>query len=120
MEVLHSIWNLLISQNEMVTKIVAAPTVIIEDWLAFLLIASILKLDYTRKQKVLYITFLSLISLITEFVIPTPYNVFINYIIMFIVIKYVLHTNTIKTILAAILPTVVFALIGTLILKPIF
>ena len=119
MEVLHSIWNLLISQNEMVTKVICAPTVIIEAWLAFLLITSILKLDYTKKQKVLYIVFLSLLSLVIEFIIPTPYNVFINYFIVFIVIKKVLHTNNIKTILATILPTIVFALIGTLILKPI-
>lgn len=119
MEVLHSIWNLLITQNEMVTKIIAAPTVIIEDLLIFLLITSILKINYTKKQEISFVLLLSLFSLITEFVIPTPYNVFLNYLITFIIIKSILHTNTIKTILAAILPTVIFALIGTLILKPI-
>ena len=119
MEVLHSIWNLLISQNEMVTKVICAPTVIIEAWLAFLLITSILKLDYTKKQKVLYIVFLSLLSLVIEFIIPTPYNVFVNYIVMFIIIKYILHTHIIKTILAIIIPSVIFALVGNLILNPL-
>lgn len=119
MEVLHSIWNLLISENEMVTKVIFIPTTIIEAWLLFKLATSILKINYNKKQEIIYILLLTLNSIITGFVIPSPYNVFINYIIMFIVIKFVLHTNTIKTILASILPTVIFALIGTLILKPI-
>lgn len=38
---------------------------------------------------------------------------------MFIVIKSTLHTNNLKTILAIIIPTVIFALTGVLILKPL-
>ncbi len=119
MEVLHSIWNLLISQNEMVTKVICAPTIFVEGLLIFSLLTTILKINYTKKQQLLYIVLFSFTSLLTEFVISTPYNLFINYFIMFIVIKFVIRTNTIKTILAVIIPTVVFALIGTLILKPI-
>lgn len=119
MEILNSIWVALNTENEMLTKIVTAPTVIIEAWLAFLLITSILQISYTFRQKIAYIALLAITSLATEFFIPTPYNVFVNYFIMFIVVKSVLHTNIIKTILAIIIPTVIFALVATLILKPL-
>ena len=119
MEVLDSLWNLLTTENEMLTKIITAPTVIIEAFLLFILATSILKINYTHKQKNIYICLLSLNSLITEFIIPAPYNVFINYLIMFIVIKSVLHTNIIKTALAIIAPTVIFALVGIITLKSI-
>ncbi len=119
MDVLNSIWVVLNTDNEMLTKIVTAPTVIIEAWLAFLLIVSILQINYTFRQKIAYIGLLSIISLVAEFFMPTPYNVFVNYFTMFIVIKSVLHTNIIKTILAIIIPTVTFALIGNLILNPL-
>lgn len=119
MEMLHSFWNLLISENEMLTKVICAPTVVIEVWLLFKLATSILKISYNKKQEIVYITLLSLNSLLTEFIIPTPYNVFINYFIMFIVIKYTLNINTIKTILAIIAPTVIFALVGNMVLNPL-
>lgn len=84
---LSSIWNLLVTEDELLTKIVTAPTVIVEAWLLFELAISIFKLSYTLKNKIFYITLMSLNSLFTEFVIPSPYNIFINYIIMFILIK---------------------------------
>ena len=119
MEILNNIWGLLTTENEMVAKIIAAPTVIIEDWIAFILISSILKINYTRKEMFTYIITLSIISLITEFFVPAPFNIFINYLITFIVIKSIFKTNIIKTILALIIPTVVYALIATLIINPI-
>lgn len=118
MEVLNSVWSALTTENEMLTKIVTAPTVIIEAWLVFQLFASILKLNYKNKQKIIYIVTVSSISLITEFLIPTPYNTFINYIAMFIIIKIIFKLNIIKTLLATIGPTVIFALVGNLILNP--
>lgn len=118
MEVLSRGWNILISENEMLTKIIVSPTVIIEDWLAFLLIVLILQIDYTLKKKISYISFLSIISLVTEFFIPAPYNVVLNYLIMFIFVKINLNLKIIKTILAVIIPTAIFSLVGNLILNP--
>lgn len=118
MEVLDKIGDALTTENDMFTKIVSAPTVIIEAWLAFLLITPILQIKYTVKEKFIYIAFLSITSLVTEFLIPAPYNVILNYIIMFIFIKATFKLNIIKTILAVIIPTAVFALVGNLILNP--
>ena len=115
---LSSIWNLLVTEDELLTKIVTAPTVIVEAWLLFELAISIFKLSYTLKNKIFYITLMSLNSLFTEFVIPSPYNIFINYIIMFILIKITFNVSYIKSLLIGITPTAIFALTGTLLLKP--
>ena len=55
MDVLSNIWNLLTTENEMLTKIVTAPTVIIEAWLIFKLFTSFLKIPSTKEQKFAYI-----------------------------------------------------------------
>ena len=118
MDVLSNIWNLLTTENEMLTKIITAPTAIIEVWLGFLLLCSILNFNYKPKQKVIYITFVSILTLVSEFIIPAPYNIIFNYLMIFIFIKFYLKLNVIKTILSVITPTAVFAIISTLFLKP--
>lgn len=118
MQILNSIWSLLLTENEMVTKIIVAPTTFIEIWLGFLLFTSILKIDYTKNQQVICIILLSISSLINEFIIPAPYNVFINYLIMFIIVKTLLKINIIKSILCTIMPTAIFVLCTVLILNP--
>ena len=119
MNVFSNFWNVLTMENEMVTKIVTAPTVFVEAWLVFNILSSILKFNFTKNRALLCIILLSLNSLMTEFLIPTPYNVLINYMMMFIILKLNFHTNTIKTALFILVPTIIFALIGLLILKPI-
>lgn len=114
---LSSIWNLLVTEDELLTKIVTAPTVIVEAWLAYLLIFYTFKLPYSHKTKKTYILFLSSISLITEFLIPEPYNAFLNYLIIFLFIKLLFKGNLIRTIILSIYPTTLFGIISTLFLK---
>lgn len=118
MDVLSSIWNVLTTENEMLTKIVTAPTVLIENYLGFLLIVSILQLKYKKTDKLAYVLFVSFTSLFNEFIIPLPYNVILNYLLIFVFIKYYLKLNIIKSFVALIIPTSIFALIGNLILNP--
>ena len=118
MEILSNIWNVLTTENEMVTKLFTIPTIPIEAWLVFLLIKNFIKIELNKKQTFYYILILSLITLTTKFVIPSPYNIFFNYFLMFIEIKIIFKTNIVKTILCTIFPTIIFALLGIIILKP--
>ena len=117
MEWLNSVWNLLTTENEFVTKIILSFTIFIEAWIVFKLFTTILKLSYTSKQECLYIIIFSFSALVFEFFIPSPFNTFINYIVMFIIIKSLFKTNTIQTLLSIIIPTIAFALLGILVLK---
>ena len=118
MEIFSNVWNILTTENEMVTKIFTIPTIPIEAWLGLLIIISILKIDISKKQKFLYVFFLTIISLITKFIVPSPYNIIFNYLCMYVEIKLIFKTNIVKTILCAILPTIIFALLSTLSLNP--
>ena len=119
MEWLNSVWNLLTTENEFVTNILLAPSSFIEAWLLFKISTSILQIHTNQKQKIIYIVLLGFNSILTEFLIKNPYNVLANYLIMLIIIKSVLHTNKVNTLLSLILPTAIFALINILILKPL-
>ena len=119
MDLLNNFWNILITENELLTKFLTAPTVVIEALLVFRLITSLFKVQYSIRQKIIYIFLFSFANLATETIIPTPFNVFTNYLILFIITRSVLKTSHTKTILAIIIPSIAFALAGTLILKPI-
>ncbi len=118
MEIFSNIWNVLTSENEKNINIFLSPTIILESLLVFSLFTQILHIQYNNKQKNIYIISFILISLLVEFIIPSPYNIFLNYITLFIIIKLDFKLNVIKSFMAVIIPTVVFALTGTLVLKP--
>lgn len=118
MNALINFWNLMTTENEMLTKIVTAPTVVIEAWLIFKLFTSFLKISFTIKQKFAYIFLFSITSLFTEFFISTPYNIFVNFFVLFLIIKVLFKQNITKTIASIIIPTALFSLTGNLILNP--
>lgn len=119
MEIFSNIWNLLTTENEFITKIFTIPTIPIEVYISFFIIVTILKIDFTKKQKYTYLFIFSLISITTKFLIPSPYNIIVNYLLMFITAKLLFSANIVKAILTVIIPTIVFALISTIILNPL-
>ena len=117
MEIFSNIWNVLTTENEILTKIIVSPTVVIEAWLSLSIITAVLKLNISNNQKYIYILFLSALSLLTEFVIPEPYNIFINYITLLIFAQFLFNLNIVKTVLCTIIPPIVFGLCTSLFLK---
>lgn len=116
---LSSIWNLLVTEDEILTKIITSFPIFIEAWLVLKLFTSILRIKYTKKQSAIYVILFTVFSLISKFFIPSPFNTLVNYIVMFILIKLVFKLNVIQSLLSVIIPTVIFALLGILVLKPI-
>ncbi len=119
MEIFSNIWNVLTSENEIITKIINTPTIFLEAWIGFLLFTSTLKIEYSNRQKYIYIILISASSLLIEYSIPSPFNIILNYIIMFLIIKIIFSLNMIKTVLSIFIPTIIIALIGILVLKPL-
>ena len=116
---LSSIWNLLVTEDEILTKIITSFPIFIEAWLVLKLFTSILRIKYTKKQSAIYVILFPVFSLISKFFIPSPFNTLVNYIVMFILIKLVFKLNVIQSLLSVIIPTVIFALLRILVLKPI-
>ena len=118
MEVLNKFWTLMTTENEIITKLFTIPTIPIEVLLSFFIIKTFFEIDSNNKQLLIYSIILSVLSIVTKFLISEPFNTFINYIGIFIVIKFVLKTNILKSALYTIIPSISFAISGTLILKP--
>lgn len=113
MEILQTIWTALSSENEILLNIISVPMTFIEATLTLLLFSTILNISFNKKQGIVYVTSFSILSLITTFFIPTPYNTFINLMIFPILVYFILKTNALKSIVAEITTYILLFIIVT-------
>ena len=118
MEVLNNIWIAISTPNEVLVNILIIPLFLLENYLTLFLFMSILNIHSDKKNKLTYILIMSLISIINLFFIPNPFNIFVNYTVMFFIIKFIFKINNLKNLLGIVLSALIFALIGILILNP--
>ncbi len=118
MDLWGNIWTAISTPNEGVVNLIALPLFIVENALILYLFLYLLNIKGSKKQKGMYLLISSLTSMISLLYLPAPFNSFINYIILFLAIKFVFKISILKSILAIILPTIIYALIGTLVLNP--
>lgn len=117
MEILQTIWNSLITENELGVQLVSIPLAFIEATVSTLLFTIVLNIKSNKKQKIIYIILFSIIGLISLYFIPTPYNTFINVLACPILVYIIFKTNLLKSILAEVIPYVVFVLLGSIIVN---
>lgn len=117
MEILQTIWSILTTPNESLAILICTPLIFIEMYVSMLLFTTILNIDTTKYQKIIYVLILGIIGLITAFTIPAPYNTFINILACPILVYFLFKTNLLKSILAEIIPYVVFVLLGSIVLN---
>ena len=89
MEILNNIWTALSTPNEGLLNMLLIPANIIETIISMYLFLNIMELNSTRNQRILYVICICIISKLTMFLIPDPFNIFINYFIM-ILIAYII------------------------------
>lgn len=119
MDLLNNIWAFVNTPNEIFLNVILIMlNVLVEIPLTFHLIITIFKLNYTLKQKLIFIVIFSLSSLLSMFIIPSPFNIILNYLVGLLLTFFVLKLSILKTIIASILPSIVFNIIGNLLLNP--
>lgn len=114
MEILQTIWSALTTENVMLTKIAMSFLMFIELTISMFLFTYILNIDTSRKRKISYILILSFIGILTLWVVPTPFNTLINILACPILVYFLFRTNILKSILAEIIPYIIFVLLGSL------
>lgn len=117
MEIFQTIWTALTTENEMLTKIICSPLTFLEVYISALLFTKLLNLETSSKKNLIYVLSFSSIALLTIFLIPSPYNTYINLIACPILVYFIFKTNILKSILAEIIPYVAFILIGTILIN---
>ena len=113
MEILQTIWSALTTENEMLINIISFPMLIIELTISMLLFTTILNINGSKRQKLLYVSISAFLGILSLYFIPTPFNTFINLIACPILVYFIFKTSILKSIFAEIIPYVAFILIGS-------
>lgn len=112
MEILHTIWTALTTENTNLITIISIPLGILEAIVTMLLFTTILNISSTKKQKILYVSVFSAIAILSITVIPAPFNTFLNLIACPILVILIYKASILKAILAEIVPYAFFSIIG--------
>ena len=118
MEILNNIWSALTVENPTLLSILLIPVSFLDHAVTLLLFTSILKIELSKKQKLIYIFLSSIVSLLLRYTLPDPINIFVNYIFQFLEIHFILKVNVLKSIFAIVIPAIVYILLESLLLKP--
>ena len=111
---LNNVWVALTSENETLVNLLMIPATVIEAYIFMSLFLILTNITAAKKQKFIYVLGMSLIGLLTSYIIPSPFNVPINYICIFILIKLIFKINILKSFISLIVPTFILALLNVL------
>lgn len=118
MEFLNNIWTALSSENIQLLNLLFIPLSFVEPFFMVLTFTEFLNIKSTYNQKLLYVLLAGITSIISNFFLPSPFNLFFNYIIVYLIIWKIFKLNLINTLVALIFPIIIFSLIGNLTLNP--
>ena len=105
MELLNNIWNALTTPNETLINIILLPSAIIETILTLMVFTTVFNLKPSTKQNIAYILSYSILTFLTAYFIPSPWNVFINYIGIFVLICFIFKTSFLQGLFASLIST---------------
>ena len=117
MEILQTIWTSLTTENEMLTNILVSPLSFLETYIMLLLFTTILNISANRKQKLYYISIVGIECIISNLIIPTPYNSFINLLVFLLCNIFILKTKFFKSILSIVIPFIISMLLESLVIN---
>lgn len=119
MEFLNNIWVAVSTPNEGLVKALSIPmSLCIEVPLSLYLIKSVFNIHTTKKENLMYIILMGLVTIFSWFFFSSPFNIIFNYISAFIITYAIFKTNAVKTIIASILPSFVFTIVESLVFNP--
>lgn len=111
MEILNNIWTGLTVENVILINILSVPLLIIEQTLTMLLFLTILNINSSRKQKLIYLLITIPIGIICTFFISKPYSNIITLISASLIIMFVFRISFLKSIFAEFIPVIVITIL---------
>lgn len=121
MNILNNLWLAISTPNDILVNVcVSFLIVLIETPISFMLITTAFNIQYTKVQKWIYISLVSLIGILSIFILPWPYNIILNYATAFIILYFVMKNGFINSFIATLFPSIIFNLLGTLLANPYF
>ncbi len=114
MEILQTIWNVLTNENEIAMAIISIPCIVLEAYLYMLIFLTLLKIDSTKKQRIMFVACFSLISILNSYFGIAPFNTFINVFSMLLLVLLIFKSSILKAILSEIITYIIVILISSI------
>ena len=119
MEFLNNIWTAISTPNETLITLLSIPLLLlIEAPLTYCLISNFFNIKFSKKQAFIYILSTGIIAVIANYLISFPFNIILNYAFAFIILFFVMKLSFVKALIATIFPSIVYTVIGNLLLNP--
>lgn len=117
MEILQTIWNAMTTQNEIALTISFFLLSFVEAVVCMQLFTTILNIDASKKSKIIYVIFISILGSCFRTFIPDPYGIFANILIILLSIKFILKVPWLKSLLAIFIFTALSSILELFIFK---
>ena len=117
MQIIQTLLRALTTENDVLTNFVCAPFLFVEIIIGMLLFTTILNIPNTKRQQIYYILAFSCNVLFSKFLIPDPFNVFINVSLSFFICYFIFKLSILKNVFAQILPYIFSVVTGIIITK---
>ena len=107
MNTLQTIWSALTVPNPMLTKFISIPLTYLDALVGMLFFTSILNIEITNKQKLIYVIAYGTVASFITFIVPNSYAVFVNIFIWPLMVYFILKTTILKSILSEVITLVI-------------
>lgn len=118
MELINNIWIALNTPNELNTMIFTLPLAFVEFFLFMKIFLVVLEITPSNKKQFLYTFLATVTSIISKLIIPSAYNIFLNYILLFIIAKIVFHISAFKALIGTLFSFIISGIVSALVLNP--
>ena len=100
MEIFQTIWTAITTPNETLSIILYFPVYFIDAIVNMLLFTTLLNIQSSKKSKIIYVIIMSLVAFCSRTFIPDPYGSFINIITFILIVKFILKTTWLKSLIS--------------------
>ena len=114
MELLQNLWNVLSTEDENLMRYILLFLGIIENLVTLKFFTTILNINYSAKQRNIYLALMSALMVFSVLFIPKEISIFVHLVITFLIVKLVFKTSIIKSILAEIIPMLISVILESL------
>lgn len=117
MNILQTIWSALTTQSATLTNVLGIPLTYLDAYVIMLFFTTLLNIEVSNKRKIVYVIVYATLGVISSFIIPATYKVFINIIVWPILIYLILKPGLIKSILSVIITLIVTSILESIIIN---
>lgn len=117
MELLHNLWNVLVTEDENLTNYICLSLTFVEIYVTMKLFTTVFNISYTKKQRNIYVCLMSILIIITNLFLPNTFNIFVGIILLPVIIKITFNTSVLKSILSEICTMLIILIIEIIYLK---